>query len=217
MTYVTATRGSDDHLSTDSAPAGTDPSASALDSGGASGKSTYMGVARRAVLSAALAAVAASAGCGARKAPRPSPPDASAAPDLVLLAAADQVLPMLQSRYRDSYAGLVLDHPENRVTIYRRPDAGLDAAVRSRLPGVRVRFVDATYSLAWMRKLADRIVADKAYWAGRGVHVRTAAPLADGSGVRVATTEGTPAQATVLAQRYATTAISVRKAVTGLG
>ena len=169
---------------------------------------------RRTVLVTALIAAAlALAGCGSSPAAG-GPVSAPATPmnDPNLLHAADTVQPVLEKSFADYYAGLALDHSRHVMIVYRRPDPALDAAVKSRAGGVAVDFRDAKYSLAEMQAVVRRVMADRAYWARHGVSVQTAAPMVDGSSVRVGTTQGAPAEAALFGKRYGAGAVTVEKA-----
>lgn len=96
-------------------------------------------------------------------------------------AAVNAVEPKLRSFYSYAYAGLDVDG--DRVIIYRRPNASLDAFVRERIGDVDVEFRDAPYALDTLQPLADRVNRDRHYWSTRNLPVRLAVPRADGSGV----------------------------------
>jgi hypothetical protein len=152
-----------------------------------------------------------SVGCGTDSAPASPPASTSVANDPALLGAADTIGPMLEKTFPDSYAGLSLDHQRHVMTVYRRPDPALDAEVRAKAGQVRVDFRNAKFSLAAMRQLVDRIMADKAYWGTRQVSIQTAGPMPDGSGVRVGTLRGEPGESALLSERYGAGTVSVEK------
>lgn len=131
--------------------------------------------------------------------------------DPALQHAAYTVEPMLETSFPDTYAGLQLDHQQHVMIIYRRPDPALDTAVRARVPQVSVAFQDARFSLAQLLQLRDQIVADMAYWSGRGVSIQTVGAIVDGSGVRVGTVQGAPEEAALLLQRYGAETVTVEK------
>jgi hypothetical protein len=172
---------------------------------------------RRGVVVAALlgVSIAVLVGCGSASggpaAPAPTTALTTPVNDPTLLDAADTVVPMLEKSFPDTYAGLALDHQQHVMTIYRRPDPALDAAVRARIPQVRVAFRDARFSLPQLRQLRDHIVADTAYWSGRGVSIQTVGAMVDGSGVGVGTLRGAPEEAALLSQRYGTETVTVEK------
>lgn len=72
----------------------------------------------------------------------------------------------------------------NRLVVYRRPLAALDAAVRQRFPGLGddLKFADAAYSLKYLVELGKRILTEQ---LGKGVRISEVSPEADGSGLRV--------------------------------
>ncbi len=97
--------------------------------------------------------------------------------------AANRLEPMLRDSWSGSFAGLEVDG--NRLIIYRKPDAGLDAAVREHASNVEIEFRDAQHSTDDLRPLVDRVNADRPYWRQRGFEVRAVSPRTDGSGVEV--------------------------------
>lgn len=149
----------------------------------------------------ALASVITIASC-ARSSGEPAASEP--APDPKLVAAADKVQPILETRHGDSYAGLKIDVHRSVLAVYRQPDAGLDAVVREMVPGVAVELRDARFSLAEMKAAADRIMAERAYWQGEGVAVTGTAPETDGSGVLVMVAEARPGVGETLQRRYPT-------------
>lgn len=92
--------------------------------------------------------------------------------------AANRLEPMLRETWSGSFAGLEIDG--NRLVIYRKPDAHLDAAVREHASGVEVEFRDARYSIDDLEPIVDRVNADRPYWRQRGIQVQTVTPLPDG-------------------------------------
>jgi hypothetical protein len=126
----------------------------------------------------------------------------SAPPDPALTAAAQTVEPALSTSFSDAYAGLVLNHENSTLIVYRRPDPRLDAFVKQKVTGVRVVFRDASYSLRQMQDLAARVMNDADYWRSRGTVVNGAGPLPDGSGIEVMTANGTPEEQRAFNERY---------------
>jgi hypothetical protein len=101
-----------------------------------------------------------------------------------LSAAVQAVDPKLRSFYAHSYAGLEVE--DDRLIIYRKPDAALDTAVREQLDDdVDVEFRDAPYALDTLQPLADRVNGDRHHWITREFPVTLAVPRADGTGVNV--------------------------------
>jgi hypothetical protein len=88
------------------------------------------------------------------------------------------------------------------MTIYRKPGSNLDHVVRSKMGDVHTIFSDARLSENEMRSLADRVIADISYWWSDGIHVTGAGPLADGSAVKVSTTDGGEGESQRLSERY---------------
>lgn len=166
-----------------------------------------------AVTLAALCALGACAGQPAAppREPQPAPPPVSSpvSADPALTAAADAVEPFLRTSFADSFAGLVLDHAGHALIVYRRPDPGLDSAVRERVSAVRVVFRDAKYSMRLLQDLSARVIDDTGYWRDRGVTVNGAGPAADGSGVEVMTADGSSADQRAMDERYGAGAVRV--------
>ncbi len=131
--------------------------------------------------------------------------------DPALKAAAQVVEPELRKSFAGSFAGLVLDHGNHVMTVYRRPDAALDARVRALVPQVKVVFRDARYSLAQMQQVVDQLLADESYWRSQGIMINGAGPEPDGSGVVVFTPKGWAREQQELSQHYPAIAITVRK------
>ncbi|MEU4218788.1 hypothetical protein [Actinoplanes sp. NPDC026623] len=102
----------------------------------------------------------------------------------------DAVDPKLRSFYSHSYAGL--DVKGDRLIIYRKPDAALDAFVRGQIDDVDVEFRDAPYSLDELEQLTERVRADWHYWATRRFPLRMVIPRLDGTGVNASSPPTTP-------------------------
>jgi hypothetical protein len=132
-------------------------------------------------------------------------------------AAVNTVEPLLRSIWSESYAGLGGD--DDRLVIYRKPDAKLDAFVRERVEGVDVEFRDAPYSLDDLEPLAARVTGDWHYWATRQVTVQMVHPRFDGTGVTVVVATGDLGAAEQeFRQRYGDEPVLVRRpARTGVG
>lgn len=141
--------------------------------------------------------------------PAPSAPPVPSSNDPAVTAAADVLNPLLLRDFAASFAGLVLDHDQRIVIVYRKPDAALDARVREKVKGVTVELRDARMSQREMADLRDRVMADSGYWGERGVSVNGAGPKPDGSGVEVMTTSGSPSDQGKLRAHYRTDAILV--------
>jgi len=134
-----------------------------------------------------------------------------------LSAAANRVDREMRSSWSTSFAGTELDPRNDRLIVYRKPDAGLEAAVRTTLDGVDVDFRDAPYSLSELQPVADRVNADRAYWADRRITVKWAGPRADGTGVNVLVrTDDLAAARTALARHYDNKVIVLTPATTGI-
>ncbi|MCZ4507381.1 hypothetical protein O3Q52_03995 [Streptomyces sp. ActVer] len=88
------------------------------------------------------------------------------------------------------------------MTVYRKPGSDLDAAVRSRVSGLKLVFKDAALSEKAMLALVQEIMADTKYWRERDIVITGGGPLSDGSGVEMMTQAGTDAEATRLSKHY---------------
>lgn len=143
--------------------------------------------------------------------PYGSPASSGQQNDPAVSAAADRLDPLLRRAFAASYAGLVLNHDDHTVVVYRKPDAALDASVRNEVTDVSVELRDARLSLQEMEDLRDRVMADRAYWSQRGISISSAGPKADGSGIEVMTPTGGSGDRKKLTKRYGTDAITVTK------
>ncbi len=146
--------------------------------------------------------------------PLPGVPYGSPAPsgqqnDPAVTAAADRLDPLLRRDFAASYAGLVLNHDERTVVVYRRPDAALDARARSEVTDVTVELRDARMSLREMQDLMARVLADTGYWSRQGATISSVGPKPDGSGIEVMTSPGNSGDQKKLRKRYGTDAITV--------
>lgn len=171
---------------------------------------------RRIVLVLALGAAVAA--CGAQGTP-PAPRDdgnqtwiTGAMNDPALEAAANSLIPELESRFPDTYSGVVMQHADRTMVIYRRPDPKLDEFVRSRTAGITVVLKDAKLSATRMRALVEQIMGDREHWLSQGITINGAGPKPDGSGVEVLTAQGALPEERALAARYGEGLISVRAA-----
>ena len=143
--------------------------------------------------------------------PYGSPAPSGRENDPAVSAAADRLDPLLRRDFAASYAGLVLNHDEHTVVVYRKPDAALDARVRSEVADVTVELRDARMSLREMEHLRDRVMTDRSYWSQRGIAISSAAPKPDGSGLEVMTVTGSSGDRKKLTERYGTDDITVTK------
>ncbi|MEV4637307.1 hypothetical protein AB0J80_08145 [Actinoplanes sp. NPDC049548] len=130
-----------------------------------------------------------------------SPPD----PDLE--AAVSTLVPALESSFGTKYAGSRID--DGTLVIYRVPDPDLDAFVAERAGRAKVELRAAAYSLSQMKAVADSIIDDRDYWAGRGVSVNGAVPAVDGSGVQVMATGQKADTEALLRQRYPAVPVTI--------
>lgn len=130
--------------------------------------------------------------------------------DSELAAVAGALQAELEAQFPQSYAGVRLAHDRRAVVVYRLPDAGLDAAVRSRYMPVPVEIVNASFSLDQMKNAVARIVDDQGYWRGRGLTVNGAAPTTDGTGVLVFIAEENPGAEGLLRRHYPAMPITVQ-------
>lgn len=116
-------------------------------------------------------------------------------------AAVNAVDPKLRSFYSHSYAGL--DVENDKLLVYRKPDAVLDTFVREQVDDVDVEFRDAPYALDKLQPLADRVSKDRHHWIAREFPVTLAVPRTDGTGVNVfVATDDLDAARVEFRQRY---------------
>jgi hypothetical protein len=92
-----------------------------------------------------------------------------------------------REQHRNSYAGLEVDQTQVRVIVHRVPSAEFDDVIRYAAADTCVVVRDAPHALDELTAWHDRLVADLAYWAGRGVRVVTVGARHDGTGVEVGT------------------------------
>ena len=131
--------------------------------------------------------------------------------DPALSNAAHAVQPLLEVRFKSSYAGLEIRNDVPMMVIYRKPDPELDAEVRKAAPDVRIEFRDARYTRTEMAEHVQRVMDDTEYWKGRGAEIVLAGPDVDGSGVRVGTVHPPGDLARQLAERYPAMSFNVEQ------
>lgn len=137
----------------------------------------------------------------------------AASNDPIIVTAAAKIRPLLETQYASQFTEVVLKQEPGVVPaleIRRVPGSDIDAFVRSQLPGVAVSFIDTVYSAQRMQQLQNKIVSDSDYWKKHGIVLNSVGP---GDAVtyeaEVWTTEGTPAEAAALRDKYGTSAIKV--------
>jgi hypothetical protein len=140
-------------------------------------------------------------------------PEQTVMNDPALEAAAEAARPWLEESFSDSFAGIELDHGEQLMIVYRRPDPRLDAELAERVRDVRFVTRDATFSIAEMTATIDQVLADEGYWHDLEMPITGVAPAADGSGVQVFTSGDPQELSTALAERYPDMAFDVRRQV----
>jgi hypothetical protein len=131
--------------------------------------------------------------------------------DPALSRAAGAVQPLLDSRFKSTYAGLEVRNEVPMLVIYRKPDPELDTAVRMAAPDVRIEFRDARYTRAEMAEHVQRVMDDTVYWQNRGVEIVFAGPDVDGSGVKVGSTNAPGDFARQLEERYPAMSFNVEQ------
>ncbi|BCJ43032.1 hypothetical protein GCM10010168_02260 [Actinoplanes ianthinogenes] len=92
-----------------------------------------------------------------------------------------------RTRFRDSYAGIEVDQLRVRAVVYRVPDAAFDEFIRQAAGHSCVVVRDAAHAVAELGSWHDRVVADLAFWTGRGVRIVTVGSRHDGAGVEIGT------------------------------
>lgn len=140
-----------------------------------------------------------------------TPVDPTPMNDPALSRAADAVQPLLEMRFKSTYAGLEIRNDVPMMVIYRKPDPELDAEVKKAAPDVRIEFRDARYTRTEMAEHVQRVMDDTEYWKGRGVEIVLAGPDVDGSGVRVGTVHPPGDLARQLAERYPAMSFNVEQ------
>ncbi len=115
----------------------------------------------------------------------PQPPTATSTPDPEqsywpgqdeVLAAATVIDDHANARWSHVHAGVALDLPGQAVDVHRIPTPGFDAEIRSLVPSMKLRFVDANYSAVTIKGWAERIFEDRPYWQRRGVVIHGLVP-----------------------------------------
>jgi hypothetical protein len=117
-----------------------------------------------------LLAVLALAGCGSRESAEMS-------------AAVKAIDPQLRSFYDHSYAGLEV--VDDKLIVYRKPNAAVDALVRDLADDadVDVELRDAPYALEQLQPLAERVDRDRHHWRTRNFPVELVVTRPDCTGV----------------------------------
>ncbi|WP_191840482.1 hypothetical protein [Catellatospora chokoriensis] len=77
-----------------------------------------------------------------------------------------------ESRFPNSYAGTEIVQDRGEGAVYRVPDTEFDAFVTQTSGDVCLYLRDARFNAATLDALGKRIVADFAYWEGRGLKIR---------------------------------------------
>ncbi|WP_327045518.1 hypothetical protein OG320_28105 [Microbispora sp. NBC_01189] len=124
---------------------------------------------------------------------------------------ADRIDAVLRRDFPRHYAGVALAPSGHRLIVYRRPSAGLDAALRGRFPGAPVQLRDAPHAARELDALAARVRRDIGYWRRRGVSVTSVAARPDGTAVEVGVT-GVARASAVLRRRYGSAPLAIVEA-----
>lgn len=156
-------------------------------------------------------------GCGTGSASDDAVTPGTVDPTLTTLAEA--VDPMLREEFPDTFGGIELDHSRRTLTVYRLPDADLEARVRDLAGSVTVEFRDADFALRDMEAVVARVTADIEWWRSVGVDVNGAAPEPDASGVVVYVSSFDTDDAQPIEDQYAPMRVTVqeRTAVAPIG
>ncbi|MET8624617.1 hypothetical protein ABZW30_12820 [Kitasatospora sp. NPDC004669] len=89
-----------------------------------------------------------------------SPPPSSGRPDQQQLDTAADAVSRLGGSYQDVFTGLMVDVPDGRVIVYRKPGGGgFDAALAHLSLGVPVDLRDAPRSISELAATRNRVVA----------------------------------------------------------
>ncbi|WP_076468086.1 hypothetical protein [Micromonospora avicenniae] len=82
-----------------------------------------------------------------------------------------RVEPAVKRRFPQVYAGGRLASPRDRIEVFRKPSSAFDEYVLREFARDCVAVFDARYSAREIKARADQIIADRAYWAARGITV----------------------------------------------
>ncbi len=144
------------------------------------------------------------AGCATHTVPPTTDPETQQpANESALTAVADRIEPRAQERYPEVYAGLEIVPEQDRLRVYRKPSAELDAWVLRDFRAECVELVDAPHSAVELSALQSRIENDFDYWDQHGVHIETVVSRQDGTAVEVGTADVNKARIE-LPKRYGT-------------
>ncbi|RKN34742.1 RAD23 family protein [Micromonospora musae] len=83
----------------------------------------------------------------------------------------DRVEPVVKRRFPQVYAGGRLANPRDRIELFRKPSGAFDEYVLREFARDCVAVFDARYSAKEVKARADQIMADRPYWAARGITV----------------------------------------------
>lgn len=122
-----------------------------------------------------LAAAACTTTASAQPVGQPSP---SYWPSQEAVMTAAEVIAQAGPKYwPNEYAGVSTDLPAASIVVARVPGGDIDAEVRQMAGAVPVKFTIAAHNAAtvdrWTVEIRDKLDTDRAWWAARGVTVRS--------------------------------------------
>jgi len=121
-------------------------------------------------------------------------------------ALAERIRPLVEEPYAEVFGYLSMEHATNRIVVYRKPSAELDALILDRFRADCVELRDVAYSAVETKALADRIADDAPYWRGKGIEIYTVGMNDDWSVMEVQVREADVDKATAeLPKRYGAT------------
>jgi hypothetical protein len=121
-------------------------------------------------------------------------------------ALAERIRPLVEQPYAEVFGYLSMEHETNRIVVYRKPSADLDALILDKFEADCVELRDVAYSAVETTALADKIADDFPYWRSRGIEIYTVGMNDDWSVMEVHTREADVEKAEAeLPKRYDTT------------
>jgi hypothetical protein len=110
-----------------------------------------------------------------------------------------EIQPFCSEQFPHHYAGFgVFPRPGKQpgVTVFRRPSMLFDLKVRERFAdlGDALTFADARWSAKHLEELAQRVIAERHYWADLGVHIHKVIPSPSGEELAIVTPDASSAR-----------------------
>jgi hypothetical protein len=96
---------------------------------------------------------------------------------------------LAESRFADFYAGVAMDTETDRVSVWRKPSAEFDRALKA-LPGHdKIDIYCAPHSLKGLLEVSETLSQDATYWETQGLPLYRFGPRVDGTCVEVFVTD----------------------------